>query len=114
MRRETVQNHKCQRQRGARDCRVTRSSRTKLFRTKARFGPHRATEADSSGTGGTGQQKPPTFPAEQASAFLLRVFASLRETGCILAHAKPRRRKGRSSSELDCLRPTSFPAFAGM
>src|SRR5689334_19765196 len=61
MRRKTVQNHKCQRQRGARDCRVTRSSRTELLRTKARLGPHRATEADSSGTGSTGQQKLPTF-----------------------------------------------------
>src|ERR1043165_8231535 len=63
MRRKTVHNHKCQRQRGARDCRVTRSSRTELHRTKARFGPHRATEADSSGLGRAGQQNLPTFPA---------------------------------------------------
>src|SRR3954471_5750124 len=44
MRRKTVQNHKCQRQRGARDCRVTRSSRTELQGRKR-------------GSGRTGQQK---------------------------------------------------------
>src|SRR4028118_676116 len=44
MRRKTVQNNKCQRQRGARNCRVTRSSRTEL-------------QGQKRGSGRTGQQK---------------------------------------------------------
>src|SRR5437868_698337 len=60
MRRKTVQNHKCQRQRGARSCRVTKVLTDCVTRSIARFGPHRATEADSGGTGSTEQQKLPT------------------------------------------------------